>query len=753
MWPGSAPDGNSLLFASYLGGSGGTFAFPEAAQAIALDSWGNAYVAGVTGSTDFPALHAAQSSRTGATDAFVAKVSAAGTLAYSTYIGGSGAEVANAIAVDPTGVAYAAGYTFSTDLPVINPLQGANGGDCDAFLARIGASGTLEYLSYLGGNGSDTATAVALSPAGSVYVAGWTLSTNFPLRNPVQAVDAGNYAAFVTRLDFGSLPVAVGVTPNSGSGDSQSFRFQFADSGGAAGLTGASALFNSTASVVNACAVQFDPKTNALSLLTDLGQPPPAPIAPGSGSQQNSHCTLNGTASTVSMAGTVLTLTLSIAFRPEVAGDQNIYMQAANANASTGWQLSGTWTTPPIANATPADAGSLAAYLSSTTFIDFSRLTDFDWATQGPRYSSIGDEKLSVSFSSGMSKWTFPPNYGIWSVWPASQRLDDSAPAQLLTPLNPVFDPNATDGSPQNAWPFLPAVTMTLSSPARVFGFEAMGEVAESKRTTAVFHTTSSDTLTIASDATSLGHSRIFAAAGAGAGLITRVDLFTDDVDVNVGFFRYALPDSTGEETVPPGYSSLASITAPTNGSTLSGATAVFQWSAGSGVSEYWLYLSRVAPGGKDLYSASQGLSASKTVSGLPTDGATVYARLWSKFAAGWQYADFTYKAAKTASLSAPPAASAAPAAIIKPANGSSLPGSTVLFQWSPAAGVSEYWLYLSSASPGAADLFSGSMGLEISKTLKNLPTAGGLIYARLWSKVNAAWHSADFTYKAATHP
>ena len=173
-------DGNTLLFGSYLGGSGGSLGYPEAAQAIALDWQGNAYLAGVASSTNFPVLNPLQSSLSGETDAFVTKVNASGSIAYSTYLGGAGMDAANAIAVDSSGAAYVAGYTYSTDLPVVNAIGAANAGDCDAFLAKINGTPTLQFLTYLGGSGADTATAATMDPAGAVYLAGWTLSPIFP---------------------------------------------------------------------------------------------------------------------------------------------------------------------------------------------------------------------------------------------------------------------------------------------------------------------------------------------------------------------------------------------------------------------------------------------------------------------------------------------------------------------------------------------------------------------------------------------
>jgi hypothetical protein len=176
-------NGNSLLFSTYLGGSGCTMAYPETGQGIALDAQGNAYVAGVTSSSDFPLLNALQEQLQGSTDVFVAKFNSAGALLFSTYIGGSGVDVGNAIAVDASGAIYVAGYTYSTDFPVTaGALQLANAGSCDAFLFKLSPTGdTLLYATYLGGSGADTASGVALDSNGNVYLGGWTLSSNFPV--------------------------------------------------------------------------------------------------------------------------------------------------------------------------------------------------------------------------------------------------------------------------------------------------------------------------------------------------------------------------------------------------------------------------------------------------------------------------------------------------------------------------------------------------------------------------------------------
>ena len=342
-------DGNSLLFGTFLGGTGGALGYPEAGQGIALDGQGNAYVAGVTSSSDFPLLSPLQSSKRGSSpDAFVAKFNAAGSLSYSTYLGGSGVDMANAIAVDASGSAYVVGQTFSSDLPVVNAYQASSGGDYDAFFAKLSPTGnSLLSLSYLGGSGSDTATAVALDLTGSVYIAGWTLSPNFPVLNGYQSINAGNYGAFVAKINLGTPPTTVGVTPNSGTGTSQTFSFQFSDAAGASDLTTVSVLLNSSLSTANGCSVTYTRAANSLMLLTDAGAAPAGSIAPGSGSQQNTQCVLNGAGSTVSLAGNVLTLNLAIAFQQaSFNGSKNVYLQAASPFGLSGWQQQGSWTVP-----------------------------------------------------------------------------------------------------------------------------------------------------------------------------------------------------------------------------------------------------------------------------------------------------------------------------------------------------------------------------------------------------------------------
>jgi Beta-propeller repeat len=341
-------DGNSLVYGTFLGGSGGSAGYPESGQGIAVDALGNAYVAGSTSSTNFPVVGGLQTALDGWLDAFAAKFGPTGTLVYSTYLGGSGNDVANGITVDLAGDAYLVGYTMSSDLPVTsNALQPTYGGDYDAFLARLNPAGnSLLYLSYLGGSASDNASSIAFDSSGNAYVAGWTLSTNFPVYDGYQSISTSNYSAFLAKFSFGAPPTNVGVTPSSGSGLTQAFAVQFSDTSGATDLSTVSVLFNSTVSATTACSITYNLAANALSLLTDSGAVPGGTITPGSGSQQNSQCILNGAGSSVSLSGNTLTLNLAITFQTGFSGSKDIYLQATNSFATNSWQQMGTWTVP-----------------------------------------------------------------------------------------------------------------------------------------------------------------------------------------------------------------------------------------------------------------------------------------------------------------------------------------------------------------------------------------------------------------------
>jgi len=177
-------------------------------QAVAVDLGGNTYVAGSTASANFPRKGPAPRGPAGNLDVFVMKFAANGVLQYSTYVGGSSLDEATGIAVDASGNAYVVGTTGSSDFPAVGAVQATNGGGFDAFALKLDPAGSeLLYSTYLGGRGLDEASAVAVSASGVAVIVGQTLSTNFPTVTPRQPANAGGLDAFVTKLERFGTPI------------------------------------------------------------------------------------------------------------------------------------------------------------------------------------------------------------------------------------------------------------------------------------------------------------------------------------------------------------------------------------------------------------------------------------------------------------------------------------------------------------------------------------------------------------------
>jgi hypothetical protein len=238
------PTGSTLLWLTYLGGSG-----TDDLASLALGSDGSVYLSARTTSADLPVTPGAfQRSFAGAVDAFVARLSADGrTLLYLTYVGGSGSDHPNALAVDASGHAYVAGSTDSPDYPTTTGVyqKVRNGSSADAFVTKLDRSGTgLLFSTYFGGTGPEQAFSVSVGPGGEVTLAGETLSTNLPLKAPYQPTRRGASDVFLARFDASAAELVFstyvgGVNPPSAP---EQARASLASSGDVvlAGLTGAS---------------------------------------------------------------------------------------------------------------------------------------------------------------------------------------------------------------------------------------------------------------------------------------------------------------------------------------------------------------------------------------------------------------------------------------------------------------------------------------------------------------------------------
>ena len=192
-----ASDG-SLVWSSFLGGANNS----DAGNSIAATPDGGVAVTGYTGSADFPVSTGLDSTFNGGNfDAFVAKVSAGGSLTWATYLGGSSLNTGNGIAALADGELAVTGQTQSADFPSLGGFDATQNGSDDGFVAMLKANGSLIWSTFLGGSSVDYGTAVAATADGGVAVVGITQSTDFPTLGGFEATyNGGNYDAFVLKL-------------------------------------------------------------------------------------------------------------------------------------------------------------------------------------------------------------------------------------------------------------------------------------------------------------------------------------------------------------------------------------------------------------------------------------------------------------------------------------------------------------------------------------------------------------------------
>jgi Ca2+-binding RTX toxin-like protein len=271
------PEGDDLVYSTYLGGTTNDFG-----EDIALDSESAAYVVGTTTSTDFDTLP--PQTDPPSNDAFAFKLTPAGELGYSRYLGGGGDEQGLGVAVDSKGSAYATGYTASTDFPTVNaPASMTDPGDgqTDAFVTKLDPSGTPPiYSVYLGGDDGDIGTAIAVDPSGAAYATGSTASSDLATPGAFD-VNVQDDDAFVAKLTPAILPSSGGVVFSTylGAGGTDAADGIAVDPEGAAVVAGStdSASFptvdpiDTSLATENAFLTRVNPQGSALTFSTRLG--------------------------------------------------------------------------------------------------------------------------------------------------------------------------------------------------------------------------------------------------------------------------------------------------------------------------------------------------------------------------------------------------------------------------------------------------------------------------------------------------
>ena len=230
------PAGSALLYSTFVGGNVGNG--DNFGLGIAVNSTGT-YVVGNTSSTNFPA--SVTIGPGGGVDVFVAKLdNSTGVASQLTKIGGTGNDSGNGIAVDSTGAAYIGGETDSTNFPIAGPpIQTANAGEDDGFIAKLDSNGAvLDYSTYIGGSSEDLVTGIALDGTSNAYVTGITLSANFPTSSgafqTAQSGTADNGFVAAIKAD-GSAMIYSTYLGGSGTNDALAIAV---DSAGEAYVTG-----------------------------------------------------------------------------------------------------------------------------------------------------------------------------------------------------------------------------------------------------------------------------------------------------------------------------------------------------------------------------------------------------------------------------------------------------------------------------------------------------------------------------------
>jgi hypothetical protein len=192
-----------------------------------------------------------------------------------------------------------------------------------------------------------------------------------------------------------------------------------------------------------------------------------------------------------------------------------------------------------------------------------------------------------------------------------------------------------------------------------------------------------------------------------------------------------------------PGTPAPAALTSPAAGSRLSGASQVFTWSSGTGVTVYMFRLGTKGAGSSDLLLMGSTTATSSPSVTVPTDGVPLYARLYSEISGVWQFTDCTFTASGTP----------VPAALTSPTVGSTLSSSSVTFNWSSGSGVTAYMFHLGTKGAGSDDLCLMNPTTATTSGSVTVPTNGLTVYARLYSEIGGVWQHADYTFTESGTP
>jgi len=191
---------------------------------------------------------------------------------------------------------------------------------------------------------------------------------------------------------------------------------------------------------------------------------------------------------------------------------------------------------------------------------------------------------------------------------------------------------------------------------------------------------------------------------------------------------------------VPPVTKTAAVISSPTSGSAFTSKSVTFTWNAAVGAIGYYLEIGSTGAGSNNIYDSQEKTVTSYTFPYVPTNGETIYVRLYTRFSTGnWLYNDYTYTAAG--------------AVLSSPTQGSTFTGKSVTFTWNAAAGATGYYLEIGTTAPWSNNIYNSQEKTVTTYTFPYMPTNGETIYVRLYTNYNGTWVANDYTYTAYAPP
>jgi len=691
-----------LSYSTYLGGSLG-----ESGAAITADSSGNAYVVGSTYSPNFPVSTSAFQSKsngtaTPSTNVFIAKVNPTGTaLVYSTYLGGSGipgyftGDIGTGVAIDGTGNAYVTGYTYSTDFPTTKGAYLTSNPSTktyhqSGFVTKFNSTGTaLEYSTYLGGTAIDSGAGIAVDSAGDAYVVGSASSTDFPttagaFQTTNKALTTnGWYDAFVAKFNPEGSALLYSTYLGGSSFGATGFGIAI-DGDGDAYVSGNS---YSTDFPVTASAFQ---KVN--------------PAAENAG----------------------ITTVASNAYVAELNPAASGLMYASYLGGSTD-EYGG-----PIAIDSAGNA-----YVTGQSWSNDFPVTGIAYQSINNAYANDGFNAFVAKINASGSALVYATYLGGSGLPPGSSNESGAGDAGEFIAVDNLGQAYVTGQATSADFPVTSGAYQTVNKGAANKNQTVIGANAFVTK-----FSTSGDSVLYS---TFLGGSTQdfgygIALDGLG-GVYVSGGAYSTNFPVTTGAFQTTIggdEDAFIAKLAIGGSSTTVTTTlaSPTPGTTLTGPSATFKWTAGTGATSFALWLGSKGVGSNNIWGSGETTATSVTFGGLPTNGETIYARLFATVDGVLEHYDYTFTAVMGAVMT-------------YPTPGSTLSGPYQTFEWSTPVGATAYDLWFGTTGVGSNNLWgSGSMtGSYLA--FGGLPTNGGTIYVRLFTTLNGSLVYTDTTYTA----